>query len=139
MPEYAILTNRKRAIIALVHSVFFLLVAMIQLASTPMLPIRIRIHSAFGSAMALLAIYLIVTAVLLILASYSRCSLERLYFALCGTSAGAGLFRAVFGDLPLHLAGIVRVLMLGFAIFAGLAILREHSREIETTGDLEIG
>src|SRR5512146_545738 len=117
MPEYAILTNRKPAIIALVHSVFFLFVAMIQLASTPMLPIRIRIHSAVGPVVALLAIYLIVTAVLLILTWYSRCPLERLYFGLCSTSAGAGLFRIVFGDTRLHLAGVTRVLMLGFAVF----------------------
>jgi hypothetical protein len=139
MLEYAILTNRKRAMIALVHSVFFLLIAMIQLASAPMLPIWIRLHSALGSAVALLAIYLVVTSVLLVLTWYSRGSLERLYFALCSTSAGAGLFRVVFGDPRLHLAGITRVLMLGFAVFTGFGILREHSREIATPGDLEIG
>jgi hypothetical protein len=104
-----------------------------------MLPIWIRIHSAVGPAFAILAIYLIVTAVLLILTWHSRYSLERLYFALCSTSAGAGLFRVVFGDPRLHLAGITRVLMLGFAVFTGFVILREHSREIGTTGDLEIG
>ena len=73
MPGYAILTNRKRAIIALVHSIFFLLIALVQAASAPILSIRIRIHSAFGSAIALLVIYCIVTIVLLILVLYSRC------------------------------------------------------------------
>jgi hypothetical protein len=137
MPDYAILTNRKRTIIALVHSIFFLLVALIQLVSAPMQPVWVHIHSAFGSTIALLAVYVIVTTVLLILTWFSRCVLERLYFAFCSTSAAAGLFRILFGDPPLHLAGVVRVLMLGLAVFTGVVILREHAGEAE--GNLEIG
>ena len=137
MPDYAILTNRKRAIIALVHSVFFLLLALVQSMSARMPPAWVHIHSAFGATIALLAIYVIVTTVLLILTWFSRCSLERLYFAFCSTSAGAGLFRILFGDPPLHLAGVVRVLMLGLAVFTGFVILREHAGEAE--GNLEIG
>lgn len=136
MPDYAILTNRKRAIIALVHSVFFLLVALVQAASAPMRPVWIHIHTAFGATIALLSIYVIVTTVLLILTWFSRCALERLYFAFCSTSAAAGLFRVLFGDPPFHLAGIIRVLMLGLAVLTGFVILREHS---EPSGDLEIG
>lgn len=136
MSDYAILTNRKRAIIALVHSIFFLLVALIQVPSY-MPSARIRIHTAFAATVALLTIYLIVTAVLLILTWFSRCSLERLYFAFCSTSASAGLFRILFGDPPLHLAGITRVLMLGLAVFAGFVILREHTPE--PSENLEIG
>ena len=137
MPDYAILTNRKRAIIALVHSVFFLLVALIQAVSAPMPPIWIHIHSAFGASIALLAIYVIVTTVLLILTWFSRCAIERLYFAFCSTSAAAGLFRILFGDPPLHLAGVVRVLMLGLAVFTGFVILKEYVGE--ASGNLEIG
>jgi hypothetical protein len=137
MPGYAILTNRKRAIIALVHSVFFLLLALVQSMSAPMTPLWIHIHSAFAAAIALLAIYFIVTTVLLILAWYSRCAVERLYFAFCSTSAAAGLFRILFGDPPLHLAGVVRVLMLGLAVFTGFVILKEHASE--ASGNLEIG
>src|SRR5512146_89178 len=114
MPHYSILTNRKRAIIALVHSVFFLLLALIQ-APSYMPPARIHIHTAYAATVALLTIYFIVTAVLLVLTWFSRGSLERLYFAFCSTSASAGLFRILFGDPPFHLAGIVRVLMLGCA------------------------
>lgn len=136
MPDYAILTNRKRAIIALVHSVFFLLVALVQAISPPMQPVWIHIHSAFAPTIALLSIYVIVTTVLLILTWFSRCALERLYFAFCSTSAAAGLFRILFGDPPLHLAGVIRVLMLGLAVFTGFVILREHS---EPSGDLEVG
>lgn len=136
MPDYAILTNRKRAIIALVHSVFFLLVALLQAASAPMQPVWIHIHTAFAATIVLLTIYVIVTAVLLILTWFSRCALERLYFAFCSTSASAGLFRILFGDPPFHLAGIVRVLMLGLAVFTGVVVLRERS---EPSGNLEIG
>jgi hypothetical protein len=136
MPDYAILTNRKRAIIALVHSVFFLLIALVQAVSASMPPLWIHIRTAFGAAVALLAVYFIVTAVLLTLTWSSRCSLERLYFAFCSTSASAGLFRILFGDPPFHLAGIVRVLMLGLAVFTGFVILREHS---EPSRNLEIG
>ena len=136
MHDYVILTNRKRAIIALVHSVFFLLVALLQIRSY-MPPVRIHIHTAFGATLALITIYVLVTAVLMILTAFSRCSLERLYFAFCSTSATAGLFRILFGDAPLHLAGIIRVLMLGLAVFTGFAILREHTQE--PSGNLEIG
>jgi hypothetical protein len=135
MPRYSILTNRKRAIIALVHSVFFLLLAIAQLPSY-MPPARIHIHMAYVATVALLTIYFIVTAILLVLTWFSCCSLERLYFAFCSTSASAGLFRILFGDPPLHLAGIVRVLMLGLAVITGFVILREHA---ELSGDLEIG
>ncbi len=136
MPDYAILTNRKRAIIALIHSIFFLLVALVQAASAPMPPVWIHIRTALAATIALLSIYVIVTAVLLILTWFSRCSLERLYFAFCSTSAATGLFRILFGDPPFHLAGIIRVLMLGLAVFTGFVILREHS---EPSGNLEIG
>jgi hypothetical protein len=130
MNEYAVLTNRKRAIIALIHSVFFLLVALMGFASAPALPFSVRIHTAFGAAVAMLAIYATVTIVLLILTGFSRCSLERLYFGFCSTSAGVGLLRILFGDPPLHLAVLVRVAMLSFAVFTGLVILREHSQPI---------
>jgi hypothetical protein len=135
MPHYSILTNRKRAIVALVHSVFFLLLAVVQLPSY-MPPARIHIHAAYGATVALLAIYCIVTAVLLVLTWFSRGSLERLYFAFCSTSASAGLFRILFGDPPLHLAGFVRVLMLSLAVLTGFMILREHT---EPSQNLEIG
>lgn len=128
MNEYAVLTNRKRAIIALIHSVFFLLIALMGVASPRLLPVWIRIYTAFASALAMLAIYAMVTTILLILTKASRCSLERLYFGFCSTSAGAGLLRAVLGDPPLHLAVLARVAMLSCAVLIGLLILREHSQ-----------
>jgi hypothetical protein len=127
MKEYAVLTNRKRAIIALVHSVFFLLVAAVQLNSANIGPIWIRIHTATAAAIALASIYAIVTTVLLILTGVSRCSIERLYFGFCSTSAAVGLLRALFGDPPMHAAAVLRVLMLGLGVGTGFLILREHT------------
>lgn len=127
MNEFAILTNRKRAIIALVHSVVFLLIAVAGVASARIAPIWVRIHTAFGAAVAMLAIYSIVTTILLILTFVSRCSIERAYFGFCSTSAGVGFLRALFGDPPLHAAQIMRVLMLACAVCIGFIILREHS------------
>jgi hypothetical protein len=128
MNEYAVLTNRKRAIIALIHSVFFLLIASMAFASPRMLPVWIRIYTALASSVAMLAIYTIVTTILLILTKVSRCALERLYFGLCSTSATTGLLRLIFGDPPLHLAVMFRVAMLGCAVIIGLVIMREHSQ-----------
>jgi len=128
MNEYAVLTNRKRAIIALIHSVFFLLVALMGFASQRMQPVSIRIHTAFAPAVAMLAIYTIVTSILLVLTKVSRCWLERFYFAFCSTSAGVGLLRVVLGDPPMHLAVLVRVAMLSCAVVTGLVVLREHSQ-----------
>lgn len=125
MARFAIINNRKRAIIALVHSVFFLGVAAVQLAISHALPFSIRGERA-TAGMILLAIYLIVTGVLLILLRFSACTREKLYFALCAASAGFGLIRIVLGDPALH-ANVLRVLLLFAAVIVGRGILRSHS------------
>jgi len=127
MNQFAILSNRKRAIIALVHTVFFLLVAVIQTAlSHPTAAFTLHGHNE-TSTLVLVTIYSIVTTVLLILFGYSRGFVERLYFACCSTSAGFGLLRSLVGDPPLHVAQYVRVLMLVCAVLVGSVILRIHS------------
>jgi hypothetical protein len=131
MDRFAIINNRKRAIIALIHSVFFLGVAGVQLAISHALPLSIRGQRA-TSGLILLAIYVIVTAVLLVLLRFSACKRERLYFALCAGSAGFGLFRIVLGDPVLH-ANIIRVLLLFLAVLVGTGILRAHSVPAEST------
>jgi len=130
MDRFAILNSRKRAIIALVHSVFFLGVAGLQLAISHAAPFSLRGEKVFGGV-ALLAIYVIVTAVLLVLLRYSRCVQERLYFALCAGSAGFGLLRILLGDPVLH-ANVMRVLLLLCAVVMGTAILRSHSALSQT-------
>jgi hypothetical protein len=75
----------------------------------------------------MLVVYLIVSSILWQLTRISRCFLERLYFGFCSLSATAGLLRTVFGDPPMHLAVIFRVLMLTCAVITGFVILKEHS------------
>ena len=125
MNRFAILNSRKRAIIALVHSVFFLGVAGMQLAVSHATAFSIHGEKRVSGSI-LLAIYVIVTTVLLVLLAFSRCSREKLYFALCAGSAGFGLVRILLGDPVLH-ANILRVLLLGCAVVIGTVILYEHS------------
>ena len=125
MDRFAIITNRKRAIIALVHSVFFLGVAGIQLAISHAAAFSVRGEKVIGGAI-LLAIYVIVTTVLLVLLRFSHCAKEKLYFAFCAASAAFGLVRILLGDPVLH-ANVLRVLLLGTAVIVGTGILRTHS------------
>lgn len=129
MNSFAIINNRKRAIIALIHSVFFLGVAGVQLAISHAEPFSLR-----TGAIALLAIYVIVTAVLLVLLRFSRCTKERLYFALCAASAGFGLVRILLGDPVLH-ANVMRVLLLFCAVMIGTGILRSHSGNMRAAAE----
>jgi len=125
MDRFAIITNRKRAIIALVHSVFFLGVAGLQLAVSHAEAFSIHRERIAGSIV-LLTIYVIVTTVLLVLLRYSHCAKEKLYFAFCAASAAFGLVRILLGDPVLH-ANVARVLLLFCAVLIGTVILRNHS------------
>ena len=125
MDRFAIINSRKRAIIALIHSVFFLGVAGVQLAISHAAPFSIRGERVTGGII-LLTIYVIVTTVLIVLLRFSVCARERLYFAFCAGSAGFGLVRILLGDPVLH-ANVLRVLLLTCAVFVGTGILRSHS------------
>lgn len=136
MDRFAIINNRKRAIIALVHSVFFLGVAGVQLAISHAEPFSPRGEKVVAGAI-LLTIYVIVTTVLLILLRFSSCTKERLYFGLCAASAAFGLVRILLGDPVLH-ANILRVLLLGCAVIIGTGILRTHSSAATFAGEPEM-
>jgi hypothetical protein len=123
--RFAIINNRKRAIIALIHSVFFLGVAGVQLAISHAAPLSLHKGKMIGGSI-LLVIYVIVTTILLILLRFSRCMKERLYFALCSASAAFGLVRILLGDPVLH-ANILRVLLLLSAVMVGAGILRAQA------------
>lgn len=127
MNVYAILTNRKRAIIALIHSIAFLLIAARGAGSPPLPPIWLHLHDGVTSGLVMLIIYLIVSSILWTLTWFSRCFVERLYFGFCSLSATVGLLRSIFGDPPMHLAIFLRVLLLSCAVVTGFVILREHS------------
>lgn len=130
MEDYAVLNNRKRAVIALVHSVFFLLIAVrgAATASTTR-PIWLA-GDALPSSVAMMLIYLIVSSILLILVGMSGCARERLYFGFCACSASVGFLRAVFGDPNVPAGQYVRVAMLLCAVVTGTVIMREHARSV---------
>jgi len=128
MAEFAILTNRKRAVIALAHSLVFLGIALHGFVSPR--PALVSTGPGALSGTILVAIYIVVASILAWLVTLSRCATERLYFALCASSATFGLLRAVFGDSALPVAQYLRVGMLTSAVVVGVWILRFFSRPI---------
>jgi len=122
MSRYVILTNRKRAIIALVHTVVFLAVAMYGV----LLVVRPLVMNSPRSAWVMTAVYVVVTSILLALAAFARHGVERIYFAFCATSAAFGLARQILGDPRMYIAVYIRVAMLACAVAAGVVILRRH-------------
>ncbi len=128
MGGFSILSNRKRAIVALVHSVVFLLIAVRQMvAATPAegvwLPSTVR-----PGTWILCGIFAIVSSILLWLLVISRGWMERFYFGFCTVSATSGLLRTVAGDQAFHAGLYIRVVMLVSAVVVGLLIVRRHSR-----------
>jgi len=127
MNEFGILTNRKRALIALIHSVVFLGIAGHGFLS----PKGGILHGmAATSDFALIGIYLFVSSILAWLVGISRCLRERVYFTLCTGSATFGLLRTIFGDTAIPAAQYMRVILLSSAVGAGLMILRSFSQQV---------
>ncbi len=127
MNGYAIITNRKRALIALAHSVVFLLIATRGVAAATSVN-AIWLKASLIPSAVMLFIYLVVSSILIQLVRVSRCSRERLYFGFCASSATLGLLRTVVGDPNLPAGQYLRVLMLLCAVATGTVILRVHSR-----------
>jgi hypothetical protein len=123
MNEFAILTNRKRAFIALIHSVVFLGIAAHGFAA----PKAGLVHRIVTSDVVLVAIYLIVASILTWLVAIARCAVERSYFAFCVSSATFGLLRTILGDAAVPAAQYLRVIMLTAAVAVGTWILRAFS------------
>jgi hypothetical protein len=128
MNEFSILTNRKRALIALVHSVIFLGIAMHGFASPKAGVLLPRL--AATADLILIVIYLTVASILLWLVGVSGCAKERVYFALCACSASFGLLRTIFGDAALPVAQYLRVIMLISAVALGTWIVCSFSRPV---------
>jgi hypothetical protein len=125
MDDFAILTTRKRALIALAHSIVFLGFALHGFASP-----RQALSHGPGLALGgmLLLIYLIVGSILGWLTRIAQSTKEQAYFAFCTCSATFGSLRTLFGDTSLPLAQYLRVAMLVCAVFTGLWILRSFSQ-----------
>lgn len=127
MNDFGVLNSRKRAVIALIHSFVFLGIAFHGFASQ-----KTGILHSPGTTgdFVLIGIYLVVASILAWLVTISRCLRERIYFALCTTSATFGLLRTVFGDSALPVAQYMRVIMLSSAVAVGFLILRAFSRPV---------
>lgn len=127
MNEFTILTNRKRAVIALIHSIVFLGVAVHGFIA----PKAGLLHGTpAASDFVLVMIYMTVTSILAWLLGISRGAKERLYFAFCTSSASFGLLRMIFGDATLPAAQYLRVAMLGSAVVVGTWIVHAFSRAV---------
>jgi len=128
MNRFRILNSRKRAIIALVHSVAFGLLASYQLlVNYHPAPLVGALPGHVAGAAILTSIYFTVSTILFLLVLASRDPIEKLYFAFCATSAGVGLLRILFGDPTTYAGNFLRVFMLGCAVLTGTLVLRLHS------------
>jgi hypothetical protein len=128
MGGFSILTNRKRAIVALVHSVVFLLIAVRQMLAAQPAPGIWVLSTVSRGTWILCGIFAIVSAILLWLFVISRGWMEKIYFGLCTVSATSGLLRIAVGDQAFHAGLYIRVVMLVSAVLVGLLIVRTHSR-----------
>jgi hypothetical protein len=126
MNGFGVLTNRKRAMIALIHSIVFLGVALHGFLS----PKAGVLHSSAAGDLVVVGIYLIVSSILAWLVNVSRGLRERAYFALCAGSATFGLLRTIFGDASIPAAQYMRVILLSSAVGVGLCIVRHFSRTL---------
>ncbi len=127
MSGYSILTDRKRAVVALVHSVVFLLIAVRQMvAATPAAGVWVAASVSRGTWV-LCGIFAVVSSILLWLLVISRGWMERFYFGFCTISATSGLLRTAAGDQAFHAGLYIRVVMLVSAVLVGLWIVRAHS------------
>jgi len=128
MSGFSILTNRRRAVVALVHSVVFLLIAVRQMmAANPAAGIWVSSTVSRGTWI-LCGIFAIVSSILLWLLLISRGWMEKFYFGFCTVSATSGLVRTAAGDQAFHPGLYIRVVMLVSAVLVGLLIVRLHSR-----------
>jgi hypothetical protein len=129
MRGFSILTNRKRAIVALAHSIVFLLIAVRQMvAATPTTGVWSATTVPAGTWV-LSASFGVVSFILLWLLIVSRGWMEKIYFAFCTVSATSGLLRTAAGDQAFHAGIYVRVIMLVSAVLVGLLIIRSHSHQ----------
>ena len=125
MNEFGVLTNRKRALIALIHSIVFLGIATHGFVA----PKHGVLQGASGIAdFILTGIYLIVASILIWLVTLARGFRERAYFLLCAGSATSGLLRTILGDGMIPPAQYLRVIFLSSAVMVGALMVRSFPR-----------
>jgi len=127
MKEFGVLTNRKRALIALLHSFVFLGIAIHGFVAP-----KYGVLQGSGRIgdFILMGIYLIVASILFWLVTLSRGVRERAYFLLCAGSATSGLLRTILGDPTIPAAQYLRVIFLSSAVGVGFLLIRSFSRDV---------
>ena len=129
MPEFAILTNRKRALVALIHAAAFLGLAVRDFAVSSRLSGILTTTPGMARSIVFLVVYLIVSTVLAYLLIVSNCASEQVYFAFCTASASTGLLRAIAGDSAFPAGQYLRMGLLACAVLTGVLIVKVHSSE----------
>ncbi len=128
MPAFAILTTRKRAVVALAHTIAFLGLAIRDFAVSSRLSGILAGAAGRSRSLAFGVVYLLVAVVLAYLLSISRCLQEQLYFGFCTASASTGLLRAIAGDSALPAGQYMRMGLLACAVGMGLLNVRIRAR-----------
>lgn len=129
MPVFAILTNRKRALVALIHAAAFLGLAVRDFAVASRLSGILTLTAGMIRSAVFAVVYLIVSTVLAYLLVISECAAEQLYFALCTASAITGLLRATAGDSVFPAGQYLRIGLLTCAVLTGILIVKAYSSE----------
>jgi hypothetical protein len=129
MPAFAILTNRKRAVVALIHAAAFLGLAIRDFAVSSRLSGILTASPGTPRSLVFATVNLIVSTVLAYLLIISRCASEQVYFVFCTASASTGLLRAIAGDLAFPAGSYLRMGLLASAVQTGLLIVKIHSSE----------
>jgi hypothetical protein len=127
VPAFAILTNRKRALVALIHAAVFLGLAIRDFAVSSTQSGILTATPGIARSVVFAAVYLVVTTVLAYLLMIARCAGEQLYFAFCAASASTGLLRAIAGDSVFPAGQYLRIGLLAGAVITGLLILKIQS------------
>lgn len=134
MLVFAVLSTRKRALVALVHAAAFLGLAVRDFAVSSRLSGILTSTAGTSRSIAFAAVYLAVTVVLAYLLRISGCVHEQLYFGFCTASAATGLLRATAGDAAFPAGQYLRMALLACAVLTGLAIMKIHSGQAISVG-----
>ena len=129
MSAFAVLTNRKRALVALIHAAAFLGLAVRDFVVSARLSGILAASTGTTRSRIFAVVYLIVCIILAYLLIISRCAVEQVYFAFCTTSASTGLVRAIAGDAAFPSGQYLRMALLGCAVLTGVVIVKAHSSQ----------
>jgi hypothetical protein len=127
MPAFAVLTNRKRALVALIHAAAFFGLAIRDFAVSSRLSGILTAAPGMTRSVVFAVVYLVVSSVLAYLLIISKCAGEQVYFAFCTASASTGLLRAIAGDSAFPAGQYLRMGLLACAVLTAVLIVKAYS------------